>query len=568
LRRGEAAAVNTDLFFANFGYLADAPNGVKKLRELILQLAIQGKLVPQDPNDEPASVLLAKIKEEKIKKAEPLPAVGSDEIPYDLPKGWVWTRLGELGITQTGTTPKTGDLESFGKDYPFIKPADIYPNHIDYNNDGLSELGVSKCGRIAHSGSILMVCIGTIGKSNIIEKSCSFNQQINVITPYSLISAYFLKLAVRSTFFQEAAWNASSSTTLSILNKSKWEKLVLPLPPLSEQHRIVAKVDQLMALCDELETRQQKKKQTLVTLSNAALDRLLTAREPDDFINTWRFLRDNFDFLYTAPETITKLRQSILQLAVQGKLVPQNPNNEPSSALLAKIKADKEKLIKEKKIKKTPPLPPVSPDETPHKLPNGWEWVRLGDIAEKLGSGSTPLGGKSVYIAHGVKFLRSQNIWNEGLKLNDVAFISHQIHNKMSGTVVRPKDILLNITGASIGRSAVVPDDFDEANVSQHVAIVRMINKNIARYIHLCIISPIVQDTIMNVQVGVSREGLSMSKLEYFLLPLPPLAEQLRIVTKVEQLMKLCDELESKLIKSQTKSERLVEIAVKTIAST
>ena len=162
----------------------------------------------------------------------------------------------------------------------------------------------------------------------------------------------------------------------------------------------------------------------------------------------------------------------------------------------------------------------------------------------------------------GIKFIRSQNVWNDGLRLEDIACISTAIHQQMSGTIVKPGDILLNITGASIGRSAIVPDDFDEGNVSQHVAIVRLADKKIRRYLHICLISPYIQNSIMGVQVGISREGLSMKNLQDFIIPIPPLEEQRRIVARVDRLMSLCDKLEAGLMRSQADSERLMEAVV------
>jgi restriction endonuclease S subunit len=224
-----------------------------------------------------------------------------------------------------------------------------------------------------------------------------------------------------------------------------------------------------------------------------------------------------------------------------------------------RIKTEKEKLIAEGKIKKEKPLPPISEDEIPYKLPKGWKWVRLGEIVKKMGAGSTPKGGKAIYQDNGIKFIRSQNVWNNGLNLHGVAHIPKNIHDRMNGTIVQSKDILLNITGASIGRCALVLEEFDEANVSQHVTIIRVIEPAIRQFIHKCLISSTVQKNIMDVQVGISREGLSMTRLREFLLPIPPLAEQKRIVTKVDQLMKLCDELETKLNQSKKDSEMLMQ---------
>lgn len=203
----------------------------------------------------------------------------------------------------------------------------------------------------------------------------------------------------------------------------------------------------------------------------------------------------------------------------------------------------------------------------PFPLPSSWSWVRLEDLTVKLGAGSTPLGGKKVYQSAGIKFLRSQNVWNDGLRLGDVAFIDEKTHAEMRGTWVEPGDILLNITGASIGRSAVVPDGFDAANVSQHVAIVRLADKRSRRFVHLCITSPYFQRRVMDVQVGVSREGLSMKRLRDFVIPLPPPDEQKHIVAKVDQLMALCDELEAKQAKKRDAGERLTKAALAALTS-
>ncbi len=257
-------------------------------------------------------------------------------------------------------------------------------------------------------------------------------------------------------------------------------------------------------------------------------------------------LLSNLDLLATAPGGVARLRELILTLAVQGKLVPQDPADEPAGELLKKIRAEKDRLIAEGKIKRDKPLAEIAEEEKPFESPVGWEWVRLGALLKKIGAGSTPLGGREVYVSSGVKFLRSQNVWDDGLRLDGVAFIKPETHAKMAGTVVVANDLLFNITGASIGRCAVVPSDFDEANVSQHVTIIRSVLPELNAFLHKVLVSRHVQQTVMDVQVGVSREGLSIAKLGQFLIPVPPLAEQSRIVTRVEELMRLCDALEAK----------------------
>ena len=269
-----------------------------------------------------------------------------------------------------------------------------------------------------------------------------------------------------------------------------------------------------------------------------------------------------FEPLADTPDSVARLRKFILSLAVQGRLVPQDSNDEPAEHLVTSIRAGKQKLSKQLGMKGPESEIPLTYDDKWFTLPKEWTWVKLADLCIKLGAGSTPLGGRRIYESSGVKFLRSQNVWDNGLHLDDVAFIPAAIHKEMAGTHVEPGDILLNITGASIGRSAVVPDDFDEANVSQHVSIVRLVNKDLRRYLHLHIISPDFQKHIMDVQVGVSREGLSMARLKEFAVPLPPLAEQHRIVAKVEELLKLCDELESGQTTAREKRTRVIRSAL------
>jgi len=256
---------------------------------------------------------------------------------------------------------------------------------------------------------------------------------------------------------------------------------------------------------------------------------------------------------------IKKLRELILDLAVRGLLVPQDPNDEPASVLLEKIAQEKANLIKEGKIKKQKPLPEIGGDEKPFELPKGWEVVRLGGLTSRLGSGSTPRGGKNAYVDNGVIFLRSQNVWNEGLKLDDTAYISEETHDKMGNTQVFPSDVLLNITGASLGRSTIFPEELITANVSQHVTIIRLIDKGMSHFLHLAILSPLVQKLVWGRQVGMAIEGLSKKVLEKFEFPVPPIDEQHRIVAKVDELMALCDQLEQQQSNSLSAHETLVK---------
>ena len=249
------------------------------------------------------------------------------------------------------------------------------------------------------------------------------------------------------------------------------------------------------------------------------------------------------------------LRQKILDLAIHGKLVPQDPSDEPASVLLERIREQKKQMVKEGKLKakdiKNDTIIFVGEDnlhyekfqdgsmkciedEIPFDVPEGWEWCRLLPLTIKIGTGSTPTGGAAVYSTSGIKFIRSQNVYDDGLILTDVAYISEEINQKKSGSIVKPKDILLNITGGSIGRCALVPDDFDIANVNQHVIIIRLVNPELRKYLHDVITSPYIQEQILSRQVGSGRGGLSAETLSTFLIPLPPMNEQVSIIKKLQ----------------------------------
>jgi type I restriction enzyme, S subunit len=261
--------------------------------------------------------------------------------------------------------------------------------------------------------------------------------------------------------------------------------------------------------------------------------------------------------LFTQLDYVKQLRQTFLKEAMQGKLVPQNPKDEPASELLKKIKAEKLRLLNGKKEK---PLPEIKPEEVPYEIPKNWVWCRLGEICSKIGSGSTPRG--SNYAKTGIPFIRSQDVYNNKLIFEDITYITKEVHDGMNGTKVYAKDVLLNITGGSMGRCALVPDDFKEGNVSQHVCIIRTINID-NNFLHYVVLSPYFQRFVFNSTTGAGREGLPKYNLERFPFPLPPLSEQHRIVKKLDELMKLCDELEHSIKQSKEQSENLLQTVLR-----
>lgn len=555
-------SVNQETFFNDFAAFADASNGVQKLRELILQLAVQGKLVPQDPNDEPASVLLAKIKaekerliqEKKIKKSEPLPPIEVDKVPFNLPQGWEWARFGTITINRDGER------------IPLEKSARAV-RHGQYDYYGASGV-IDKIDDFLFDKPLLL--IGEDG-ANLVNRSTPIafiahgkywvNNHAHVLDGISLSFLRYVELFINSIDLKPYV----TGTAQPKMNQAKMNSIVVAVPPHNEQQRILAKVDQLMALCGELEARQQRKQSVRVKLNNAALEGLLTARAPAEFAEHWQRICDNFDLLYDAPETVASLRQAILQLAVQGKLVPQDANDEPASVLLAKIKAEKCCLIQEKKVKKSEPLQPPNVEALPYELPDGWKWIWLDDISD-IGTGTTPSTANRDYYLNGdVPWVTSSITSQEHIvaaeqSITKLAVADCRLRLYPPGTLI----IALYGQGKTRGQVSHLKIS---ATINQACAAIVFFEtgKEIRDYIHLVLKKK--YEELREMAAGGAQPNLNVGKIKETLIPLPPLAEQRRIVAKVDQLMALCDELEAKLRQAQAHSAKLMTATVQHLAA-
>jgi len=434
------------------------------------------------------------------------------EVPFEIPDSWEWARLGSVVYNRGQTSPST--------EFCYI---DI--GSIDNKNQKLNPTDTTIAPDKAPSRARKLVDMGDILYSTVrpyLHNMCIIDREFPhipiastgfaVLTCHANLLNKYLFYYLMSPDFDAYANNTDNAKGVAYpaINDDRLYKALIPIPPVAEQHRIVSAIDSVnMPLCE-----YGSKEETL------------------------RILNTSF------PEN---LKKSILQEAVQGKLVPQDPSDEPAEALLERIRVEKQRLIKEGKIKKNKHESVIFrrdnshyekrglevvciDDEIPFDIPELWSWCRLNELCTKIGAGSTPTGGKTIYVPEGIKFIRSQNVYNDGLKLNDISYITEEINAKKKGSIVRSKDILLNITGGSIGRCAVVPDDFDIANVNQHVMIIRLVEPKMRHWIHTILISEYIQNLIMDVQVGVSREGLSATKLMNFLIPVPPISEQNRIL--------------------------------------
>ncbi len=553
--------------------VADAPDAIARLRRFVLDLAVRGKLVEQDSADEPASELLAAIDVRKrahadatgVSRARKNHDAEVEEPPFTPPANWRWCRLGRLVLSSdAGWSPKTENHPREGEAWGVLKVSAVSWGRFDPSaNKQLLPDVVPPLSAVVECGDFLISRANTaelVARSVVVHETPArliMSDKIVRLKLIDLVDARYVCLVNNDAEHARSYYAASAtgvSASMKNVSRDVILNLALPLPPLAEQHRIVAKVDELMALLDRLDAARSAREATRDRLTTASLTRLTAPDTARESLRTQaRFALDALPALTTRADQIKQLRQTILNLAVRGRLVEQDKADEPATNLLLRIEEQRSALSL------TSRQAPPRESEAPFPLPSGWRIARLGDLCSKTGSGSTPRGGKEVYRSSGVAFLRSQNVHNDGVRLDDVAYIDHQTHQRMSGTHVLAGDLLLNITGGSIGRCARVPHDFCDANLSQHVAIIRPAEPEIQRFLHWLILSPYFQSFVMDEQTGAGRGGLPKNRMDRILVPVPPLPEQHRIVAKVDELMALCDRLEAALQSADRTRASLLE---------
>ena len=550
--------------------------GIKKLRELILELAVRGLLVPQDPNDEPASELLKKIAAEKaklvkagkIKTDKPLPMIKMEELPHYLPAGWAYERFGRLAIIERGGSPRP--IQSYLTDQPdglnWIKigDTDIGGKYITGTKEKIIKEGLSKT-RMVYPGDFLLTNSMSFGRPYITKIEGCIHDGWLRISPAKQVDKDFLYLLLSSPYIVKSFTASAAGAVVQNLNSDKVREVLIFLPPQTEQHRIVAKVDELMALCDQLEQETEASLGAHQTLVETLLSALTSAADHAQFASAWQRIAGHFDTLFTTEESIALLKQTILQLAVMGKLVPQDPNDEPASELLKKIAAEKAKLVKEGKIKKVKRLPEVASTEAPFGLPGGWECVGLQTIAV-IGTGATPARENNAY------YYPQEFSWVTSGETSQ-QFIS-ETREKISAkavaetnvTIYPPGTLIIAMYGQGKTRGQIT-ELLIPAGTNQACAAIQLIEPASAHRSYIKIFFQRAYEDIRSLAEGGAQPNLNVGKISETALPLPPLLEQHRIVAKVDELMALCDQLKSRLSDAQTTqlhlADALVECALK-----
>ena len=570
--------MNAETFCEQFATFAEAPNGVAKLRELILQLAVQGKLVPQDTNDEPADAVIARITDRKskmldggeIQRDKKFAPILKQEPPWPIPQSWAWVRLQDIFEISRGGSPRpAGDPQYFGGPIPWITVGEITKDDdlfLTQTSTGLTELG-SQRSRFVEPDDLLITNSGaTLGVPKIAQIRGCINDGVALLKCFhsEVVKEYaYLFLRQQTPAFR----NVNQGMGQPNLNTPILAGWYFAFPPLAEQRRIVGKVDQLLGLCDELAARQAARREARSALVGATLDRLVSARSAAEFPAHAHRLRDHFDRLFDTPTTLPQLRQAILQLAVQGQLVPQDPNDESAQTLVGRIEKRKSELIRQSLIPKQSALPPVQDDKLPFRIPIGWRWIRLESVCEIITKGSSPTWQGVQYVGadDGVLFVTSENVGNYVLrKMDEPKYVERKFNEMEPRSILQRDDLLVNLVGGSIGRSAIFDRD-DVANINQAVGIIRLVRGDIAIdrwYLLHYLNSPCSLQIMFAEQVETARANLSLTNMKHFLVPLPPLSEQKRIVSKVTELLSLCDALEAKLTQAESASTQLLSAAV------
>lgn len=450
----------------------------KSLRKKILNLAVTGRLVKQDENDVPVS--------DDIKHYIPKMDI---ELPQ-IPRTWRYCKFDDVLINRDSERKpvSVSERKKLDKVYDYYGASGVIDKVDSYLFDEtLLLIGEDGANLLSRSTPIAFLAKGKYWVNN--------HAHVLAATDYILIE--FAEIVINSMSLRPFVTGAAQPK----LSQNMMNKIAIPVPPLEEQQRIVDMVNCTFEILDNI---------------------------------------DEIQSLYVSDREV--LKNKLIDASIRGKLTIQFPEDRIAEKLFTDIQECKLKLIKEKKIKKEKALERISDEEIPFEIPVNWKWVRLGDICSKISSGNTPAGGSrgGAYVSEGYCFFREQNIYNDGIHSEGMVYITEELLDKRVNSTVLPKDILLNITGGSIGRCALVPDNFSKGSINQHILIIRVVDEKTRYYIHKCLCSPYYQKLIMGNVVG-DKDGFSAGRCKNTLIPLPPLMEQQRIVDKIDELLSIIE---------------------------
>lgn len=486
----------------------------QELKNSILQLAIQGKLVEQRPEEGTAEELYQQIQEEKqklikegkIKKEKNLPVITADEIPFEIPESWKWLRLRDMTSVLGDGIHGTPVFDDAG-DYYFVNGNNLVKGNIVFKADTkkVSSSEYEKYKKPLDKNTILISINGSIGnyafytgEPIILGKSACY------FSVLSGIDKEFVCHLLNTKFFMDYAVKEATQTTIKNVSLKAMRMFPFPLPPLAEQKRIVAKIEELLPYIDRYEKAWSRLED-------------LNKRFPVD------------------------MQKSILQMAIQGKLVEQRPEEGTAEELYKQIQKEKKKLIKGGKIKKGKPLPEITEDEIPFDIPVDWIWIKLGEIVSVLGGKRIPAGRTLTADNTGYKYIRVSDMKNGSVSAENLLYVPTDIYPSISRYVIHKEDVYITVAG-TIGRVGKIPPEIDGANLTENAdrLVFSIIDQD---WLIKCLESSLVQQQIIDATTKVGQPKLAIKRIQELLIPLPPLAEQKRIVAKLEEILPLCERL-------------------------
>ena len=541
-------------FIEVFDTIAEAPGGIERLRELVLQLAVRGKLVPQEEGDEPAEVLLDRIadeksrliKERKLRIPKPLPPIATRDIPFDVPDQWEWVRLGDIANSRLGKM--LDKSKNKGPYRRYLRNANVQWFRFDLSDVLELRLEDAELEECSVKENDLVVCEGgEPGRAAVCGPDVDgmvFQKALHRVRPWCCISTRYLAYLLRCDTWSERINSLFTGATIKHLTGKALATYMVPLPPVSEQYRIVAKIDELMGLIDRLEAIRQSRESVRTAGRDSTLAVLCNATTPEEVGTAWKHIADRMDDLFTTPADLAPLRETVLQLAVQGRLVRQDADEEPATVLLERISADN-KLKLEKR------LSPINKADAPWQLPDSWTWVRLRQIVN-FTMGKTPPTRDVSYWSDesGHPWVSIADMDHFGIVSETKRRVTTKATSEVFGRPPVSSGTILMSFKLTIGKIARLGVDayHNEAIIALYPTIDEM-DAYLFQFMPLFSFGGSSKDAIKG-------KTLNSNSLSNLLVALPPLAEQHRIVVKVNELMGLIDRLEQHLVvKGETQGD-------------
>jgi len=546
-----------DRLLDHFDRISDAPDAIPRLRRFILDLAVRGKLVEQDLNDEPASELIKGIFAKLQTTGSESAVTEGYEHLFDLPASWSWIKVGHAAHIEMGQSPPSDHYNQSRQGIPF------YQGKTDFGRrHPTPRYWCSQPSKLAFKDDILICVRAPVGPTNVANEECCIGRGLAALRPHEGVDLEFFLLCLKS--FESALASLGFGTTFVAINKKQLKSFLIPLPPLAEQHRIVAKVDELMALCDRLEAAQAERESRRDRLTAASLHRLNNGANADEVRANVGFHLRHLPRLTTRPDHIQQLRQTILNLAVRGQLVPQDPKDEPASNLIARIQTDRAQMTKEGRTGRAPQLPTIDEANAPFALPPGWAWARFPELG-KFGRGKSkhrPRNDPSLFEGGTHLLVQTGDVARSNGVIETFTGKYNEVGLAQSANW--PKGTLCITIAANIADSGIL--SFDACFPDSVVGFVPAAIFPNARYFEYFIRTA--KAELLEFAPATAQKNINLTILNEVLVPLPPLTEQHRIVAKVDELMALCDRLEAQLTTVQTESGRLLEAALAEVLAT